>query len=286
MATQPFDADGYKAGQRRDWSTAAAGWKYWWETIEKSAAPVSRRLIELAQIQAGQRVLDVATGIGEPALEAARVVGPAGKVTATDIAPGMLEIARERAQDAGVTNIEFVEVDAETINFPAGSFDAVLCRFGLMFLPNLAASLESMRRALQDGGRLAASVWGPPERVPAVSVTMGAVARELQLPPPPPGTPGPFSLADRSALEQSLREAGFTDVQSEPLNVTFEFDSVDDYVRYLKDVAAPINNLLADRSEERKEAVWRAVAEANRQFVASDGTLRAEGESVLVAGRR
>lgn len=115
---------------------------------------------------------------------------------------------------------------------------------------------------------------------------MGAVARELQLPPPPPGTPGLFSLADRSALEQSVREAGFTDVHSEPLNITFKFDSMDDYVPYLKDVAAPINNLIADRSEERKEEVWSAVAEANRQFVDPDGTLRAEGESVLVTGRR
>lgn len=116
-------------------------------------------------------------------------------------------------------------------------------------------------------------MWGPPERVPAISVTVGAVARELQ-PPPPPGTPGLFSLADGSALEQSVREAGFTDVHSEPLNITFKFDSMDDYIRYLKDVAAPINNLIADQSEERKEEVWSAVAEANRQFVDPDGTLR------------
>jgi len=128
----------YKAGQRRDSSSAAAGWKYWWETLETALAPVSKRMIELAQLHARQRVLDVATGIGEPALTAARVVGPAGHVTATDIAPGMLEIARERAEEAGLTNVEFVEADAETIDFPEGSFDAVLCRFGRMFLPNVA----------------------------------------------------------------------------------------------------------------------------------------------------
>lgn len=284
--TQPFDASKYKAGQRRDWSSAAAGWKYWWETLETALTPVSQRMIELAHIHARQRVLDVATGIGEPALTAARVVGPAGHVTATDIAPGMLEIARERAEEAGLTNVEFVETDAETIDFPEGSFDAVLCRFGLMFLPNVAASLQSMRRALGDGGHLAASVWGPPERVPAISMTMGAIARELQLLPPPPGTPGLFSLADRSALEQSVRQAGFTGVQSEPLNITFEFDSLDDYVRYTKDVAAPINSLMADQSEERKEEVWSAVAEANREFVDPDGTLRVDAESVLVTGRR
>ncbi len=253
--------------------------------IEQGLTPVTQRMVELAQIRARQRVLDVATGIGEPALTAARLVGPSGHVTATDIAPGMLEIATERAKQAGLSNIEFREMDAETIDFPEGSFDAVLCRFGLMFLPNLAASLKAIQRVLTAGGHLAAAVWGPPERHFG-TVAMGAIARELQLPPPPPGTPNIFSLADRTALERSLAQAGLTDVRTEPLNVSLEFDSVDVYIRMLQDTSPPIWNLLANQSEERKAEVWRAVAEANRPFAAADGTLRLEAESVLVTARK
>jgi SAM-dependent methyltransferase len=285
MATQTFDALKYKAGQRQDWSTASAGWKKWWMIIEQGVTPVTQRMVELAQIRAGQRVLDVATGIGEPALTAARLVGPSGHVTATDIAPGMLEIATERAKQAGLSNIEFREMDAETIDFPEGSFDAVLCRFGLMFLPNLAASLQAIRRVVADGGHVAAAVWGPPDRHFG-SVAMGAVARELKLPPSPPGTPNIFSLADRTALERSLTQAGFTNVRTEPLNVSLEFESVDVYIRMLQDTSPPIWNLLANQSEERKAEVWRAVAEANRPFAAADGALHLEAESVLVAARK
>lgn len=283
--TQPFDSDSYKASQRRDWSTAAVGWKHWWKTLEVALASVSQRMIELAEIEPGQHVLDVATGVGEPAVTVAGVVGPSGHVTATDIAPGMLEIARERAEGAALTNIDFVEMDAEAIEFPEDSFDVVLCRFGLMFLPNPAVSLKRMERALSEGGHLVASVWASPERAPGLSVTMTAVAQTLQLPAPPPGAPGLFTLGDRSLLEELLRRAGFRQVQAEPLKITMNFDSTAEYVRYLQDVAAPINNLLVDRNPEQRDEVWRAIAEANRQFEAADGTLRLEAESLLVVGR-
>lgn len=177
MTNQTFDAAGFKGGQRRDWSTAAPGWERWWRTLEKGLTPVTQRLLELAEIRAAQRVLDVATGIGEPSLSAAGIGGASSHVTATDIAPGMLDIASKRAQEAGATNIEFSERDAEALDFPPGTFDAVLCRFGLMFLPNLADSLQRMRTALKEGGRVAAAVWGPPERVPGMSATLGGRRR-------------------------------------------------------------------------------------------------------------
>ena len=145
-------------------------------------------------------MLDVATGLGEPALAAAAVVGAAGHVTATDISAEMLRIASERAAESGLTNLDFVEQDAETIDFPDGSFDAVLCRFALMFLADPLSAIDRMRTVLKEGGFLVSTFFGPPERVPLASVTMEVIARELQLPPPPPGTPGVFARADRSLL--------------------------------------------------------------------------------------
>ena len=118
MTTQQFDPARYKEGQRQEWDAVATGWRKWWEIIEGGARQVSDRMLELAEIQTGQRVLDVATGIGEPAVSAARKVGPTGHVVATDQSPQMLEIARERAASLGLQNMEFKVTDAEALELP------------------------------------------------------------------------------------------------------------------------------------------------------------------------
>ena len=286
MNTQVFDPAAYKSGQRRDWTEAAAGWRTWWRPLEAALGPVGDRLIELAAIRAGHRVLDLATGIGEPALTAGGVVGPAGTVVATDISPGMLQLGRERAAELGYRNVEFHEMDAEALDLPESSFDAVLCRFGLMFLPDVNRALDGIRRLLVPGGRFAASVWGPPEQNPMLTAVFGAITRVLKLPPPVPGTPGIFSLADELALASRLQAAGFADVHTETLLVRYEFDSLDRYLHFLRDVGAPINNLLAGETSERRAEAWSAVAQANAQFVGPDGRLRLLGKSILVGGRR
>jgi SAM-dependent methyltransferase len=198
----------------------------------------------------------------------------------------MLAVARERAAELGLGNVEFHEMDAEALDLPESSFDAVLCRFGLMFLPDVDRALVGVRRLLVPGGRFVASVWGPPDRYPMATVAFGAVARVLELPPPGPGTPGMFSLADGDALAGRFRAAGFADVHTETLLVRAEFESLEEYILFLQEIAAPINNLLADASPERRAQVWGAVAEANEQFVGVDGRLQGKGESILVGGRR
>ncbi len=144
MSGESFDSARYKAGQIQQWDAAAANWRKWWQTFEQGAQCLSDRLVELAEIRPGHRVLDVATGIGEPAITAAQRVGPTGLVVATDQAPQMLAIARERAAELKLQNMEFREMDAESLNLPEGTFNAVLCRWGLMFFPNLAESLRQM----------------------------------------------------------------------------------------------------------------------------------------------
>ncbi len=286
MTAEPFDPVQYKAQQKQDWSNVAAGWKKWWQTMERSARPASERLVELAEIGPGHHALDVATGIGEPAVTAARKVGPAGKVLATDQAPLMLAIAKERAAELGLTNLEFHESDAEALDFPEQSFDAILSRWGLMFLPDLSESLRRMHRLLRKGGRLAAAVWGPPPKVPFISVAMGTVRQQLQAPPPPPGMLGPFSLADVTVLERALEQAGFTGVRSEPLTLTFEWASAEDYTGFQQDIAAPIIAMLAKEQPERRASVWRSVTEAARSYAGPDGKVRMTGEAICVVARR
>lgn len=148
----------------------AAGWSKWWGTFERGAQKLSDRMVELADVRPGSRVLDVATGIGEPAVTAARRAGPSGSVVGIDLAPGMLAIARQRAETAGLANTEFLEMDAEAPALPENSFDAILCRWGLMFFTDLEASLARLRRLLAPGGRLVGAVWGDPSRVPLISI--------------------------------------------------------------------------------------------------------------------
>lgn len=286
MSRATVDASTYKAAQRHDWDAAAEGWRVWGEHLEGGFRPVGERLIQLAGIARGSRVLDIATGIGEPALTAAEVVAPDGTVIGTDIAPGMIAIARDRARDRELKNATFYEMDAEELDLPEGSFDAVLCRFGLMLLPDVDRALAACHRLLVPGGRIAASVWAPPERVPMASATFGAVARTLQLPPPAPGTPGVFALADAEALRRRFEAAAFTAVQTESLTVRFDFESLDEFLAYLQDVAAPIHNLLANQPPACRDDVWTAIADANRQFLDADGRLHLWGESIIVSGTR
>jgi ubiquinone/menaquinone biosynthesis C-methylase UbiE len=159
MNTRPTDAEHYKDRQRQQWDRVAAGWEKWWRTIENGAQHVNDRLVDLAEVALGKRVLDIATGIGEPALSAAIRVGPGGQVIATDISKQMLDIARMRASTAGLTNVEFLEADAERLDFPDHSFDAILCRWGITSLPDHLNLLVKIKRMLAPNGSFATSVW-------------------------------------------------------------------------------------------------------------------------------
>src|SRR4051812_21700157 len=183
----------FRTGQRTQWNTAAAGWKKWSPLVDKGAGPVSERLVELARIERGHRGLDVAAGYGEPALAAARRVGPDGEVVATDISAEMLAFGRERAATAGLENVRFIEADAAALDFPAGSFDAALSRWGIIFEPEPETTAARIRGFLKPKARMAIASWGSIDRVPMFALTIGTVIKLLETPPPPTGTPGPLA---------------------------------------------------------------------------------------------
>jgi SAM-dependent methyltransferase len=241
--------------------------------------------MELARVEPGQRVLDVATGIGEPALTAARRVGPAGLVVAIDQAPQMLAIARERMQAIGIQTIEFVEGDAETVPLEPASFDAVVSRWGLLFLHDPVGALARFRASLIHGGWLAAAIWGPPERVPLISLPFKALGAGQDQPPAPPSGPNPFALSAPDALEKAVRDAGFADVQSEQMSVTFMFSSVEDLLGHIGDVSAPVRAITATMSQERRTMFWQRLAEAAHAYTDTNGVVRLSNDCLLVAGR-
>ncbi len=285
MGTEGFDPVQYRAGVRREWDSVASGWRKWWPTIERGAVHCSRTLLDMAGVKEGCRVLDIATGTGEPAVTAAGLVGPSGRVTAIDQSPEMLAVARERAGARRLGNISFMEMNADAIDLPSG-FEAALCRWGLMFMPDLPGVMSRVHRALAPGGRFSAAVWGPAPNVPMVSVAFGVIRRLLNPPPPPPGTPSMFSLAEPGRIEKVFAQAGFTDVRAERLTVAMEFESPEGYVDFLKDVAAPVSAVVNKQPPAVRDQVWRAVAEAARERRGPEGTVRMENESICVVGRR
>jgi ubiquinone/menaquinone biosynthesis C-methylase UbiE len=281
------DPQQYKLGQRKDWDSVANSWQKWWKTTETAAAQVSRRLIELAEIKPGSKVLDLATGIGEPSLTVAHEVGTDGRVLGVDISSQMLRIAKERAISLGLQGIvDFKEGDAETIDLPPSTFDAALCRFGLMFLPDLKAGLGSIYKSLVDGGRLAAAVWASPNKVPFISLALNTVLKETnnQL---PVGIPGPFSLSDEKILKAAFFEAGFEDISIERMNVVFDFDSADTFATFSYETTAPVQAILAHQNVDKRKEVLEAVAETVRKHVGkSSGSICLYNEAICIVGRR
>ena len=260
MASSTFDSNQFKMDQREGWNSVAEGWKVWWSLLRKEAE-VSQRLIESAEIKSGQRVLDVATGIGEPSMSVAKVVGTSGYVLATDISRQMLAIANERAAFLKLQDIiEFKESDAENLDLANSAFDAALCRWGLMLLPNLDAAIGKIYSSLVSGGRFAVAVWADAPKVPIISLATKIIGSQVQM-SALPGTPNPFSLADTSKPENSLARAGFRGIHIDKVIVTFEFASGADYCRYCQAVSASARIVLSKETEQRKEEIWRKVAE-------------------------
>jgi len=275
-----------KDAQRLDWDAAAAGWKKWWPVFERSAQHVSDRLVDLAGVRPGARVLDIATGNGEPAITAARRVGPSGRVIATDQSAGMLAIARERAAQLGVANVEFRESDGENLAIDDRDFDAILCRWGLMFMPDVAGALARLGNRVRPGGRLATAVWATGDKVPMITLGAEAARKIVGLPPPPADALGPLRLADESIVRDALIAAGFKDVTVERLQVVFELDSADAFTQFRVDVSAQFRMLLERQTDEVRARIVAAVTDAARGAADGAGRVRTVNETICFAASR
>lgn len=239
--------------------------------------------VELAEIAPGQRVLDIATGIGEPALSAASRVGSAGRVVATDISKQMLDIARIRASTSGLTNVEFLEADAECLDFPDCSFDAILCRWGITSLPDHSNLLVKIKRMLMPNGSFATSVWDEASRLPVTSIAI-TVAQEMFHAVPPRQEP-PTEVPE-DALESVMIRAGFTDVRAEKLTVTLELASAEAFTQYLVDLSPVVAALLSDQPPRRQTEYQHRLAQEFRRYAAVDGSFRIQNVSICAVGRK
>src|ERR687886_2129064 len=284
MESKAIDPVDFREAQHKQWDSAALGWKEWSEFAESAYGPISERLVELADVQSGSRVLDVAAGYGEPALTAASKAGPEGRVVATDISAEMLAFGRERAAAAGLGNVEFIQSDASSLDFPRASFDAAVSRWGIIFEPDGEAAAERIRGFLEPGARMAISLWGEPDQVPFLSIPMRTTIERLNVPPPPPGTPGPLSRPTPAAIAALLEGGGLSNVAVEQDEVTFEFDSAEHFTAYIKAVSAPIRAMIEQHAGDAQEAAWDEITQAAADAGGASKPLRFANVVLLGSG--
>ena len=285
MAQQPFDAAKYKDAQREQWNKDGAAWRRWNPTLDRWYGEATRRMLDLARIQRGQRMLDIAAGAGEPSVSAAERVGPGGYVLATDISEGIVELALQVARERGLRQVETRAMDGEKLDLPDASFDAVLCRLGLMYMPHPAAALREWRRALRAGGRVAVVVFSTPDRNSWGAIPASIIRRRAQLPPPVPGQPGPFSLGAPGVLEGIFRQAGFADPEVHAVPAPHRMASAAEYVRVAREAFGGFNAMMSHLSAQDRDSVWDEI-EGSMRGCESPGGFEAPGECLVGAATK
>ena len=287
MAEQqpPFDAAKYKNAQREQWNKDGAAWRRWNPTLDRWYGEVTRQMLDLARIQPGQRILDIAAGAGEPSVSAAERVGPGGYVLATDISEGIVELALQVARERGFKQIETRAMDGEKLDLPDASFDAVLCRLGPMYMPHPVTALREWRRALRAGGRVAVIVFSTPDRNSWGAMPASIIRRRAQLLPPVPGQPGPFSLGDPGALEGVFNQAGFTNPEVRAVPVPLRMASAAEYVQVAREAFGAFNAMMAHLPPQERDSVWNEVESSLRSFE-SPGGFEVPGECLVGAATK
>jgi len=280
-----FDPVGYKHSTRDQWQAAAAAWRRWQPVIDGWLREGTDLMLDLADLQAEARVLDVAAGAGGQSFAAAQRVGPKGEVFATDIAENLVRYLEHDAAAAGLNQVRAAVMDGEDLRVPPGRFDAVICRLGLIYLPDRKAALSGMRAALRPGGRLAAIVYSTAEANRFFSVPVSIIRRAAQLPPPLPGQPGPFSLGTPDVLSHELEAAGFVDVDVRALPAPLRLASAAECVRFERESFGALHQMLAGLSDDAQAAVWREITDALTEFEGPDGFV-APCELLVVAAAR
>jgi len=277
-----FDAEKYKNSQREQWNKDGAAWRYWTPFLERWYGEPTRQMLEMARIQPGQRILDIAAGAGEPAVSAAERVGPGGYVLATDISEGIIELARQVAHERGLKQIETRAMDGEKLDLPDGTFDAVLCRLGLMYMPHPVTALREWRRVLRAGGYVTVAVFSTPDRNAWGAVPASIIRQRAQLPPPVPGQPGPFSMGGPGVLEGIFQQAGFANPEVRAVPVPHRATTAAEYVQVAREAFGGFNAMMAQLPHEERESVWCEVEDSLRRFESPDG-FEAPGECLVVA---
>jgi SAM-dependent methyltransferase len=268
MTAITFDPVVYKETTRVQWQDAASAWHHWDPVFDRWLGEATSLMLDLARVETGGRVLDIAAGSGGQTIEAARRVGASGAVLATDISSNILAHAEAAARAAGLANVATRVMDGERLDVEGGAFDAAISRLGLMYLPDKAAALTQARSALRPGGRYAALVFAEPDRNRFFSLPISIIRTRAELPPPAPGLPGPFSAVD---LGELLESAGFSDVVVHRVAAPLRLADAAECARLERESFGALHQMLAGLDDAGREETWAEIGRALREFEGPSG---------------
>ena len=270
--------------QKVSWNKFSPGWKKWDYEFMDFLKPMGEKIIGLINPHGNEYVLDIAAGTGEPGLTIATKL-KTGKVLITDLADGMLEIAREHAAKRGITNVEFMACDVSELPFAENTFDAISCRLGFMFFPDMLLAAKEMLRVLKPGGRIATSVWDAPEKNFWVTAIGGTINRNMQLPTPSPEAPGMFRCAKKDLVEGLFKQAGFRNTSVTEVAGKLICGTAEVYWDMMTEIAAPFVSALSKADDAMREKIKNEVLEiVNQKF--PDGNVVFDGNSLVIYGEK
>ncbi len=270
--------------QRESWNSFSPGWKKWDDMTMYFLKPMGDEIIRMLNINDNDTVLDVATGTGEPGLTIASMLKN-GNVVATDLSEGMLKIACENAVNRGIMNFETVNCDISSLPFEDNSFDAVSCRFGFMFFPDMLLAAREMFRVLKPGGRIAASVWNVPEKNFWVTAVMGTINNLMQLPPAPVGAPGMFRCAKEGLMQALFQQTGLKNIRQKEVTGKLPCGTADVYWSFMTEIAAPVVAALNSADETMRQMIKDEVLKkVNEKY--PFGNVKIDSSAIVIYGEK
>jgi ubiquinone/menaquinone biosynthesis C-methylase UbiE len=261
----------YRQASLGVWQRMAEGWDRERRWMWRTSRAVSEWMIEALAPRPGEMILELASGTGETGFAAAAALGDTGRLLSTDFAPNMVAAARAESRRLGVRNVEHRELDAEHMDLETGSVDGVLCRWGYMLMADPGQALAETRRVLRDGGRLVLSVFAAAERNPWANVPARALLQQTGAPPPDPTAPGILAMADPERTRALLAGAGFDVRRMEDVELTWRFDDMDAYWRFLTQVAGAVAVAIARLGDEEQQTLRRRIEAAIEPYRSNGG---------------
>ncbi|MFT3702718.1 MAG: class I SAM-dependent methyltransferase [Agriterribacter sp.] len=270
--------------QKENWNRFSPGWKKWDAMTMNFLKPMGEEIIRLLQPRNGEVILDIAAGTGEPGLTIAEMIKD-GKVVITDLADGMLEVAKENAVKRGLTNVETRVCDVSELPFNNASFDAVSCRHGFMFFPDMQLAANEMARVLKPGGRVATSVWNAAPKNFWVTAIMSSLNKHFQMPQPPPGAPSMFRCAGTGFIADIFKKAGLKNIEEKEVNGVMHIDNAETYWNFHNDVSAPVVGALGKADDATKTKIKAEVFETLKSKY-PDGNIQMEFSTLVIYGEK
>jgi SAM-dependent methyltransferase len=265
--------DDYRKESRARWAAQAPGWSAQAEPVARATMPVSVWMVDALGLQPGHEVLELAAGTGDVGFLAAEQIAPGGTLISSDFVPEMITVAQARAEQFGITNVRFRQIDAESIDQPAASLDGVLCRWGYMLMADGEAALRETRRVLRPGGRVALAAWTSPTENPWASLTAGELVRRGHAERPDPDAPGQFAWGRAGIIAERLEGAGFGEHEVDLVDFVMTFPSFDGWIAISRDLGSRLREALDGLDAAERDDVLAAVREQALPYAQGDGSI-------------